>query len=103
MPIKQAAMKAVRQSKKLAEKNRNMKETIEYLRRMHRKALETGDHKKADALVMDIVRKVDKASQAKVLKKNTAARIKSRLTKKRSADAKSAAPVTKTKKKVAKK
>jgi small subunit ribosomal protein S20 len=98
MPIKKAAMKAMRQDKKRAQKNRDIKETIEYLRRMHRKALEAGDQKKADALVKDIVRAVDKAAQIKVLKKNTAARIKSRLTKKRA----SAAPVA-AKKKAAKK
>lgn len=88
MPIKKSAMKALRQSDKRAERNRNIKETIAYLRRMHRKMLEAGEATKAEELLKDIVKKVDRAAQKKVLKKNTAARIKSRLSKKKAADKK---------------
>lgn len=79
MPIKKAAMKALRQAKKKTERNRLVKDSIVYLRRMTRKAIEAGDLKKAETFAKDVVRSVDKAVQNKVMKKNTAARVKSRL------------------------
>ncbi len=79
MPIKKSAMKALRQSKKRAERNKVVKDTITYLRRMTRKAIEAGDVKKAEALAKDVIKSVDKAVQNGVMKKNTAARVKSRL------------------------
>jgi len=79
MPIKKSAMKALRQSRRKAERNMLVKDSIEYLRRMVRKAIEAGDVKKAETVAKDVIRSVDKAVQNKVMKKNTAARIKSRL------------------------
>ncbi|MEA3249299.1 MAG: 30S ribosomal protein S20 [Patescibacteria group bacterium] len=79
MPIKKSAMKALRQSQKRAERNKVVKDSIEYLRRMTRKAIDVGDLKKAEALAKDVIKSVDKAVQKGVMKKNTAARIKSRL------------------------
>lgn len=81
MPIKKSAMKALRQSNKRTARNQAVKDTLAYLRRMQRKALEAGDLKKAEEMMRDIVKKVDKAVQNKVVKKNTGARIKSRLAK----------------------
>ncbi len=75
-------MKALRQSEKRAKRNKDVKESIAYLRRMSRKALDEKDVKKAKALAKDTEKAVDKAVQNDVLKKNTAARIKSRLAKK---------------------
>lgn len=82
MPIKKSAMKALRQSEKHAKRNKDVKESIAYLRRMSRKALDAKDTKKAEKLAKDTAKAVDKAVQNKVLKKNTGARIISRLTKK---------------------
>jgi len=82
MPIKKSAMKALRQTTKRTERNAKVKESISYLRRMSRKALDAKDAKKAAELAKAVVKAVDKAVQNKVVKKNTAARIKSRLTKK---------------------
>lgn len=82
MPIKKSAMKALRQSEKRAKRNKDVKESIAYLRRMSRKALDAKDTKKAEKLAKDTAKAVDKAIQNKVLKKNTGARIISRLTKK---------------------
>lgn len=87
MPIKQAAMKALRQSKKRALRNRKVKEGIEYLRRSVRKSLESKDVKNAQALAKSAIKAIDKAVQNKVLKKNTGARIKSRLAKRLNAAA----------------
>jgi small subunit ribosomal protein S20 len=81
MPIKRAAMKALRQTVKKTERNRRVKESIDYLRRMNRKALESKDAKEAKDLATKIVKAVDKAIQQGILKKNTGARIKSRLMK----------------------
>lgn len=75
-------MKALRQSEKRAKRNKNVKESIAYLRRMSRKALDAKDVKKAEKLAKDTVKAVDKAVQNKVIKKNTGSRIVSRLTKK---------------------
>jgi small subunit ribosomal protein S20 len=82
MPIKPAAMKALRQAKKRTLRNRKVKEGIEFLRRSVRKALESKDVKNAQALAKSTIKAIDKAVQNNVLKKNTAARIKSRLAKK---------------------
>lgn len=79
MPIKKSAMKALRQSQKRAERNKVIKDSITYLRRMTRKAIEAGDAKKAQELAKDVIKSVDKAVQNGVMKKNTAARVKSRL------------------------
>jgi small subunit ribosomal protein S20 len=81
MPIKRSAMKALRQTVKKTERNRQVKEGLTYLRRMSRKALEAKDAKEAAALVSQIVKAVDKAMQHGIIKKNTGARIKSRLIK----------------------
>lgn len=75
-------MKALRQSEKRAKRNKDVKESIAYLRRMSRKALDAKDAKKAEKLAKDTVKAVDKAVQNKVIKKNTGSRIVSRLTKK---------------------
>lgn len=72
-------MKALRQSQKRAERNKVIKDSITYLRRMTRKAIEAGDAKKAQELAKDVIKSVDKAVQNGVMKKNTAARVKSRL------------------------
>lgn len=79
MPNKKSAMKALRQSQKRAERNRNVKETIAYLRRMLRKSMEEKNLSKAEELSGKIVKSVDKAIQNNVIKKNTGSRIKSRM------------------------
>ena len=82
MPIKQAAMKALRQAKKRTLRNQKVKEGISFLRRSVRKAMESKETKQAGELVKATIKAVDKAVQNKVLKKNTGSRIKSRLMKK---------------------
>lgn len=82
MPIKQAAMKALRQAKKRTLRNQKVKEGISFLRRSARKAEESKDVKKMQELVKSTIKALDKAVQNKVLKMNTGSRIKSRLMKK---------------------
>ena len=82
MPIKQAAMKALRQAKKRTLRNQKVKEGISYLRRAVRKAMDAKETNEAGELVKATIKAVDKAVQNKVLKKNTGSRIKSRLMKK---------------------
>lgn len=72
-------MKALRQSVKKTARNQQVKGGLAYLRRMARKAIEAKDAKTAADLAKQVVKAVDKAIQKKVIKKNTGARIKSRL------------------------
>lgn len=82
MPIKKNAIKALRQNVKHAQLNKVVKAEIGSLRVKFRKAVVAV--KKSDALeaAKVIGQKVDKAVSKKILKKNAAARIKSRMMKK---------------------
>ncbi|HTM68744.1 MAG TPA: 30S ribosomal protein S20 [Candidatus Binatia bacterium] len=90
MPIKKAAMKALRQAKKRTLRNAKVREGIAFLRRSVRKALESSNVKDAQETARALVKKIDKAVQNKVLKRNTASRLKSRLAKKINAVVKAA-------------
>ncbi|OGL75059.1 hypothetical protein A3C96_01480 [Candidatus Uhrbacteria bacterium RIFCSPHIGHO2_02_FULL_60_10] len=79
MPIKQSAMKALRQTRKRTLRNAAVKDNVAYLRRMLRKALESKDAKVSAELIRKVVKALDKAAQNNVLKKNTVSRTKSRL------------------------
>lgn len=79
MPIKRAAMKALRQSKTRTVRNDNVRDGVEYQRRMLRKAIEAGNVKDAAAFAQTTIRAIDKAMQGKVMKKNTGARTKARI------------------------
>lgn len=82
MPIKKSAEKALRQAKKRTLRNQKVKEGISFLRRSVRKALDSKEVKSAQELAKAAIKSIDKAVQNKVMKKNTAARIKSRLVRK---------------------
>ena len=78
MPNKPAAMKALRQSKKRAATHRVTAETLKRaLKRARRVTAVKGAE--AQALLRETVRLVDKAVRKNILKKNAAARTKSRL------------------------
>lgn len=81
MPIKKSAFKALRQGKKKQDRNKKIKSDIVALIRKIRLAISGKDQSKAADLLKQVIKKIDKASQKKVLKKNTAARKKSRLSK----------------------
>ncbi len=80
MPNKPAATKALRQSKRRAIVNAAVKDE---LKRTLKKARRMTDVKgaEAEALLRKTVQMVDKAVRKKVLKKNAASRVKSRLMK----------------------
>ncbi|KKT69571.1 MAG: 30S ribosomal protein S20 [Candidatus Uhrbacteria bacterium GW2011_GWF2_44_350] len=82
MPIKKNAKKALRQSLKRAVRNKTVKAEIGSLRIKFRKAIDSVKKNEALEAAKIIGQKVDKAVSKKILKKNTAARIKSRMMKK---------------------
>lgn len=79
MPNLQNAIKALRQAKKRAVRNKARTSTIDHLRRDFRKSMEAGKLEDAKALSTKIYQAVDKAAGKGIIKKNAAARIKSRL------------------------
>ena len=81
MPIKKAAFKDLRQSKTRALRNKKVKSDIQALIKKVNKAVTAKDFDKARDWLKQLIKKVDKAAQKGVLKKNTAARKKSRMSK----------------------
>lgn len=79
MPVKKAAFKDLRQSKKKADRNTKVKSDITALVRRVRKSIDAKDKAKSTDWMKQAIKKIDKAVQNGVLKKNTAARKKSRL------------------------
>lgn len=79
MPIMKSAEKAVRQTKKRTLRNAKVREGIQFLRRSVRKALAAKNVNQAQDMAKAAIKAIDKAVQNKVLKKNTGARLKSRL------------------------
>ena len=82
MPIKHAAEKALRQTKKRRAKNLVVLKNIKTLSVNFRKAIEKKDKAKAGELAKNLIKAYDKAVSNGYLKKNTAGRKKSRLMKK---------------------
>lgn len=82
MPNTKSAAKELRKTKKRTIKNLRVKRNIKSLAKAILKAVEAGDLDKAKKLFPDFQKTVDKAAKVNVIKKNTAARKKSRLVKK---------------------
>jgi len=80
MPIKKAAFKHLRQTKKKTAINLKAKNQLKNLVKQTRKALGLKDKNKAVEALKKAVKALDKAAQKKLIKKNKAARLKSRLT-----------------------
>ena len=78
MPQLRNAKKALRQSEKRALRNQNVTTNIKYLEKQLKKQATAKDAKSADTM-KNLIKAIDKASQKGILKKNTAARKKSRL------------------------
>ena len=82
MPIKQHSKKALRQNIKRAARNMKVREDIKTLLKKIRKAVDIKQDKtKIEAMIKDVQKKLDKAAQKKIFKKNTVARKLSRLVK----------------------
>ncbi|MFH1838324.1 MAG: 30S ribosomal protein S20 [Candidatus Kuenenbacteria bacterium] len=82
MPIKKSAIKALRQSKKRQMKNKNIKKNLKDLIKETQKVLSAKKKEEAKGMVFKVQKALDKAAQKKIIKKNTAARKKSRIMKK---------------------
>jgi len=81
MPIKNAAKKYTRVTARKTEKNRKIKGQFRSAIKITRESLVKDDVKKAKEYLKKSIKALDKAAQKKVLHKNTAARMKSRLNK----------------------
>ena len=81
MPIKKSAFKAQAQSLKRQKINKKVKSDLTALIRKVRKSVVAKDSAKATDWLKQTVKKIDRAAQKGILKKNTAARKKSRLAK----------------------
>jgi small subunit ribosomal protein S20 len=79
MPIKPAAFKALRQTKKHAERNKLAKLKLADARRAVRKAIDAAEVKKAEESVKNSIKMLDKAYSRGIMKLNTVSRHKSRL------------------------
>lgn len=79
MPNKQSAYKELRKAKKRTLGNKMVKENIKYLLKETGKLLENKEIDKAKEIIAKAIKQIDKAAQKKIIKKNTAARKKSRL------------------------
>ena len=75
-----SALKRVRMTKRRTEINRMRKSRLRHQIRSMRRALDQKDAKGAQALVPETFSLVDRAAKWGIIKKNTAARYKSRLT-----------------------
>lgn len=81
MPIKKAAYKHLRQTKKRTLHNKKIKNNLKFLIKKSRKLMEAGKKDEAKEWVKKTIVALDKAAQKRIIKKNNASRKKSRLMK----------------------
>jgi len=81
MPIKKAAKKYMRVTKRKTEKNRKIKGAFRSAMKATREAIAKSDSAKAVEQLKKSIKALDKAAEKNVICKNTAARRKSRLNK----------------------
>ncbi len=81
MPITKSAKKALHQSKKRQSRNIRRKKAFKDIVKNIRKLALENKKKEAEKLLPEAYKVIDKAAKAGVIKKNTASRKKSRLTK----------------------
>lgn len=79
MPIKKSAIKHLRQTKKKTARNVKVKSKLREFVKDVRRAIRENDKKRLEELSLNLQKVIDKAYHAKVIKKNTASRKKSRL------------------------
>ena len=81
MPIKKAAFKHLRQTKKRTLRNKKVKNNLKLLIKKSRKLIEVKKKDEAKEWVSKTIKALDKAAQKKIIKKNKVSRLKSRLIK----------------------
>jgi small subunit ribosomal protein S20 len=79
MPIKKSAFKHLRQTKKRTQKNIGVKKNLKEFVKKVRKTIVAKDKEKLQGISSELQKVLDKAAKKCVIKKNTAARKKSRL------------------------
>ena len=82
MPITQSAKKALRQSIRRRVKNVERKSALKAAIKEYKKLIVAGKFAEAKKYLPQVYKRLDKAAKANLIKKNTASRLKSRLTKK---------------------
>lgn len=81
MPIKKAAKKALRQSEKRRVRNKAQKQKMRILLKKIRLLISENKINEAKKSLPKVYKTLDKAAKVSLIKKNTASRIKSRITK----------------------
>lgn len=81
MPKTKSAQKALRQSKRRQARNLSKKNAYKAAMKEFKKLFADGKMKEAQELIRKVYKKVDKAAKTGVIKKNKAARLKSRAAK----------------------
>ena len=81
MPIKEAAKKYMRVTERKTQKNQKIKGQFRSAIKLTKEFLAKNDIEKSQEYLKKSIKAIDKATQKKVLHKNTAARMKSRLNK----------------------
>lgn len=81
MPITKSAQKALRQSKRRHEENLARTKAYKIVVKNIRKLVAAGKNQEAQTLLPKLYKTLDKAAKKNTIKKNKAARLKSRLTK----------------------
>ena len=81
MPITKSAKKALRQSKRRKSRNVKKKRATKRALKQIRKLVEEKKIKEAEKMLPQIYKLLDKGAKTGLIKKNAAARIKSRITK----------------------
>lgn len=80
MPIKKASIKDLRKTKKRTVRNTGVKRQMDYLVKGLEQLVADKKVGELKAALTAAIKKIDKAAKVKVIHKNTAARMKSRLT-----------------------
>lgn len=88
MPITKSAAKELRKSKVRMARNKRIKDDLKVLIKKINKASQSGDKQKTLDLTKKLQSLIDKAARKKIIKKNAAARKKSRLLKRIKSDTK---------------
>ena len=82
MPKIKSAKKALRQNEKRRVVNARRKAELKKVLKEYKKFLDVKDKEKAKETLRIVYKKLDKAAKVNLIKKNTASRMKSRLSKK---------------------
>lgn len=80
MPIKKASIKDLRKTKKRTVRNTAVKRQMDYLVKGLEQLVADKKVSELKAALVATIKKIDKAAKVKVIHKNTASRMKSRLT-----------------------